>query len=754
MSFQNIESLNSDGINFALFHLLWNKQKSHQKEQQQQDQLGEGENSDSDTDNGGGVRIPDSVIFQFGQPLFWYFTSHSNNNGNPCQKGQQKKRRGRKSARKCTILRKRKPNLTIDKIEDVFLDKARRDGFITNNERPKQQSSDVVAYFISFDHRHSTKEKINNSLSDYYQDDGNQNDNQHYQDIEYFNSEKLHEFLIYGRKDRTGLLQRFIPPLGSQNSQIQSIYTPKLLLLERRTNKHQIHDSRFGLYERTITFDGPHVHSTPCPIFGTVLQSKLKVLNDQIVNHVYNVSFGAAKIIRMVAHWKIDSKERIWLLYTSCLRCDQDSSSRKTQSILNIDSTMISIPKSVHLEQNPNHDSDIVYVENYVNTKKCASCFLYEKENKFHPIAYKTIIAHFDKVIQLLSVQNVPTGGNHDESFVKRDQSTYELVHWPPDLNTIKAVGNIGFGYITKDENYSNLVNKKIMHNSFIQDDIDTEQEEEMERKLQDIRIPPMIRFLHPRLKTNGFAKYRQDPLFLHKQCFVCETCFLAFAKLSSSNFSQIACTASKSSTNTKNFSRRMFEYGLHKNTSSITTKSFQDAHTIDNKWLPLPNRDKDHNCNSMKKANTLSNKNIEKTPTFFKESVSPQLPDAILNIKDETSTSIQDFEDVIKQRERIFFKEMALEGKHSLKGHPLSHMVDTEKVLKQISEQADEANSKEKLRKKGRNPYEEDLVSIHGTFSSQSKKHEKKANHPQFKGKTKLPYPPKIQNDIFKLHD
>lgn len=116
-------SLHSDGINFSFFHFLWNKATQKNKNLKN-DSVSDNDHSSKDK-NTGYIRIPDTIIFQFGQPLHWYFTSE--NRGQP------------------TILRKRKQNLTVDKIEEVFLSKAKREGLIVG----EGGGSDIVAYFIS-----------------------------------------------------------------------------------------------------------------------------------------------------------------------------------------------------------------------------------------------------------------------------------------------------------------------------------------------------------------------------------------------------------------------------------------------------------------------------------------------------------------------------------------------------------------------------------------------------------------------------
>lgn len=128
-------ALHGDGINFPFFNLLWNKTSSEDcGSKRQAKSLG-----DSDVQNkshsvgkkGDGskqapvLRVPDTVVFLFGQPHQWYFTSK---NGGP-------------DKNKTTILRKRRGNLTLANIEEVFLTKA--------SSRGDVKDEDIVAYFIS-----------------------------------------------------------------------------------------------------------------------------------------------------------------------------------------------------------------------------------------------------------------------------------------------------------------------------------------------------------------------------------------------------------------------------------------------------------------------------------------------------------------------------------------------------------------------------------------------------------------------------
>ena len=114
-------SIQGDGINIAFFQQLWQKNRndniSSNKCQSARHRF------TTAVPQRIPLRLPDTVIFQLGQPLQWYFTS---------ERGEGP-----------SILRKRRQNVTVEKIEEVFLKRARvsNKGFLHEN--------DIVAYFIA-----------------------------------------------------------------------------------------------------------------------------------------------------------------------------------------------------------------------------------------------------------------------------------------------------------------------------------------------------------------------------------------------------------------------------------------------------------------------------------------------------------------------------------------------------------------------------------------------------------------------------
>ena len=306
-------------------------------------------------------------------------------------------------------------------------------------------------------------------------------------------------------------MQRFIEPSGggTHNSQIRAICTPKLCILERRKTKQELHDSRFGLYERAVTFDGPEVHSTSLPIKGSSLPGKLRDLCDKVLNHMSeatrNMGSNSKKEVKMVLNLKVDSKEKIWLLYSNSIRTVhsdtqpfasmhlnhvQGHKNITTCRPLNIQE-VIKLPTQVKLNQMANHDPTIE-LSNKVNYISCPSCQLVQLQEHFHPVPYKTVMTHYEQVMA--------KGGNK----------------WPPSKEIIKSAGGVGFGKITHDDHPELSINE-------IQE--------------ENLVIPPMIRHFHKRLKAEGYRRYRSDPLFLHKHCDVCESCFLSYAHLVNTSF-------------------------------------------------------------------------------------------------------------------------------------------------------------------------------------------------------------------------
>jgi hypothetical protein len=349
------------------------------------------------------------------------------------------------------------------------------------------------------------------------------------------------DFLQHGRNNKSGILQRFVAPHGGgrHNSQIRAIWTPKLCILERRQTKQDLHDPRFALYERCITFDGPDVHSVSVPLRGTVLAGQVENICKDIVEHLAHVAAENAhvgskvlsstskkctentfvRVARMVVNFKVDGNGKVWILWSNSIRLESvavENRMKLTESDahslahaassrpLNMEA-VVRLPPSIKLTQAPNHNVNMT-LENKLLTATCPSCSKHDANPHFQPVPYKTVIQHYEKTLKML----------------EEDDVSHPSKVWPPEDRFIKSAGDVGFGSLPMQ----------------LARDRETNPSKKYSEETR--AIPPVIREIHPNLRVKGYSVYRNDPLFLLKTASVCETCFLSYAQLTSTSFVQL----------------------------------------------------------------------------------------------------------------------------------------------------------------------------------------------------------------------
>lgn len=308
--------LGGDGVCGNLFYYLWCKDED---------------------DVGPNINIPDTIIYMYCQPAYWYFTSRDRQ-----------------------IRKKNRANLTVAKIEAAFT--------------RSKSGSDIVAYFLStVPHKDGTSETT----------------------IEYFNAKTLHDFLYSRQKVNNGILQKFVEPKGVRNAMIRSIWSPKVCLLERRVNIRKLNDLRFDMYERAVTYEGVEVNSKAAPVRGTFLPTKVQMLNDAVVSHTAEVSFHKYKINRMVLNFKTDSEDRLWLLWASSIRLEGAPTGVNTDlGPINIDMN-IKVPKSVRLSASTAFNTPVALRRTFT----CPSCVDTIEPHKKCNVNYKTIIKQYEQAL-------------------------------------------------------------------------------------------------------------------------------------------------------------------------------------------------------------------------------------------------------------------------------------------------------------------------------------------------------------------
>jgi hypothetical protein len=251
--------IQGDGCVPGIYHYLWSK------------------NQDGHTCPS--INVPDTVVYKYRQPAYWYFSSFSEKDG-----------------QKPGIKMKKKENLGNAKVEEVF------------TRQPKIQKPDtskpceIVAYYIA------TQETHHPATGDIVTT------------MEHFDAEGLRDFLFYRDKENNGILQRFLQPKGDRNCILRAVWSPKIFYAERRTNLHGLCEHKLPLHCRAVTFEGPEHYSDIISITDARMGEQLKQLTLSLVRHLQVVSDGSVDVCRIVLHFKIDSNERMWFLWCSSLR--------------------------------------------------------------------------------------------------------------------------------------------------------------------------------------------------------------------------------------------------------------------------------------------------------------------------------------------------------------------------------------------------------------------------------------------------
>lgn len=321
-----------------------------------------------------------------------------------------------------------------------------------------------------------------------------------------------------------------------------------MCLIERRQSLYPLTDNRYNIYERTVTYEGMSHNSKLLPVKGSLLPSLLQQICNNIVNHITETSYNKYNINNFIAHFKVDSKDRLWFLYSTSIHLTNSGNTeggggngesylgsktrniqsattfgsiyspkagttmkktKSTQSLFAQDqsqsqlrletqqsqqsqlqkvprqkSAVLTIPKSVNIKgSNPYYKA-----ANLERSYQCPTCGDFVEESSVHPVLYKLIIKYHGVLTKLMN-------------------KTYGRVEYPVGEDVKQTVGKIGLFEIPRDK--------------------DDQPPENFDK------IPPPIRFIHPKLSYNNYVKYCKDPLFLYKSVGICEECFLKYAEYS-----------------------------------------------------------------------------------------------------------------------------------------------------------------------------------------------------------------------------
>mmetsp|Transcript_42098 Transcript_42098/g.51074 ORF Transcript_42098/g.51074 Transcript_42098/m.51074 type:complete len:853 (+) Transcript_42098:117-2675(+) len=296
-----------------------------------------------------GVHVPETVVYKYRQPAYWFFTSS--------QDRQLKK--------------KNRVNIVNARIFDSF----------TKRKSAQYQGVDVCSYHIYSSEnddgtphgRHETPNDITT--------------------IEYFDEASFKQFLFHGEKTSNGVLQKFIPAKGEYQTVIRATWSPQVCLLERRVNNYKLRDKAVEMFERCVTFDGQEHLSTSSPLTGSSFAAQIQFVCNSIVEHVYEVSNRRYRISRMICNFKLDADNKLWFLWCSSLRLAKNDQTARPAQPVNLNPNFVVKPKSRFLIQ-PKKGPPVLQHMYF----KCPGCReVHEVRNKYE-VTYKAVLQHWEKL--------------------------------------------------------------------------------------------------------------------------------------------------------------------------------------------------------------------------------------------------------------------------------------------------------------------------------------------------------------------
>mmetsp|Transcript_47542 Transcript_47542/g.152345 ORF Transcript_47542/g.152345 Transcript_47542/m.152345 type:complete len:588 (-) Transcript_47542:122-1885(-) len=215
------------------------------------------------------IHLPDTVVYKYGQPAYWFFTSN---------KTKQ-------------LMRKNRANCHAGNIREAML------------KKKSWSTSEVCASRLSGQDAERTERTT----------------------VEFLDDAGLAAFLEGSAKLSGGVLQKFVDPKGANNTVIRATWSPQVCLLERRVSKAPLDDRCEELHRRCVTFEGADHMSDSVPLSGQALASTVQRACNRIVEHVYESSGTEYRISRMVVNFKVDKEGRLWFLWCSSLRLGGDN---------------------------------------------------------------------------------------------------------------------------------------------------------------------------------------------------------------------------------------------------------------------------------------------------------------------------------------------------------------------------------------------------------------------------------------------
>ena len=352
----------SKSLNEIFFHLLWAKDKA--------------------AEPFSSAFIPDTVIYQYALPRYWYFTSKSG-----------------------LIMKKSNQNLNERQIFEAFTKKISDSGIVS-----------MLMYIEEGQHI-----------------------------VDYLDIVKFESFIKLRKKNNEMILQKFIDPQGERNTCYSVIWTNNLTVFEKKENKQLLFVKKDSFYEkknmkkpqkagktkrdacksinnsiehyeRAVTFDGKDFHVNTTPIFGTLLPARLQRTTDFIAAHLSSTTLKKSQLTTMTIQFKLDQKSRLWVLCATSLHFSNDSS--PSNPLFSFTPSKDTNLKNLTLDKrNP---------ARFCKDCKCSICFQMHESSKVVRFTYKEILNVYKKDLIL----NIMPKANEDEG----EEEDFESLKTKPEF--------------------------------------------------------------------------------------------------------------------------------------------------------------------------------------------------------------------------------------------------------------------------------------------------------------------------------
>ena len=334
--------LEGDGVIENIYHFLWTK--------------------DSIFNTDPYVVIPQTILYKYQKPCYWYFTSVVDHK----------------------LKKKSSAKVTNDHIREVFTKRISKSG--------------IIAYYIykkskiqsKYEGDKPTFEKTMKSLFD--SSDKETRTSKGGYVIEYFDLKKFDEFLNNKFTYDDGILQKFEDPKGDYNVTYRLTWSPKLCLFEKCTNITKLMDRRYDIYERAVTYDGEEFQIKTEPLKGTNLPDRIEKIGMSIASHISNITLEKIKIVRMILNFKITKNDKILFLWCSSLRIENGLDKKRSENYkikeCDINKIMVRTPDDINIFKYNISGKPIKPHKDAM----CLNCDQKVESYRLYEISFKTLI--------------------------------------------------------------------------------------------------------------------------------------------------------------------------------------------------------------------------------------------------------------------------------------------------------------------------------------------------------------------------